>query len=39
MIKPKIQDIKVIKDVSGDCPHVKKNIFKSVKRIKKDYLL
>jgi len=30
---------KVIKEVSRDCPHVKKNIFKSIKRIKKDYLL
>jgi len=30
---------KVLKEVSRGCPHVKKNIFKSVKRIKKDYLL
>jgi tRNA 2-thiocytidine biosynthesis protein TtcA len=30
---------KVIKEVSRGCPHVKKNIFKSVKRIKQDYLL
>lgn len=30
---------KIIKELEKDCPHIKKNIFKSVKRIKKDYLL
>ena len=30
---------KMIKELSRNCPHVKKNIFKSVKKIKKDYLL
>ncbi len=30
---------KIIKELEKDCPQVKKNIFKSVKRIKKDYLL
>ena len=30
---------KIIKELSRDCPHIKKNIFKSIKRINKDYLL
>ncbi len=29
----------IIKEVEKVCPDVKKNIFRSIKRIKKDYLL
>ncbi len=30
---------KILKELEKGCPHIKKNIFKSIKRIKKDYLL
>jgi len=30
---------KIIKELEKDCPHIKKNIFQSVKRIKTEYLL
>lgn len=29
----------IIKELEKGCPHIKQNIFRSVKRIKKDYLL